>query len=337
MTRTPDPPGAAGAAALPLTPRGKMFDGGFPYWHEVVLTVLLVGLMVVAGLLSPRFVQPRQQLMLSTHVWELALLALPMTFIIVTGGIDLSVGAIIALAGVVLGLSYEAGMNIWLCCALAIATGTAAGALNGVFVSLVRVHPLIVTLATLSAYRGIAEGISSGRPLSGFPESFAWLGRGDVGGVPVAAILFAVAAVVAGVVLWKTPFGRSLYAMGYNETATRFSGIKTRKIKFILYTMSGLTAAVAAILLVGRRNTAKADIGAQMELDVITAVVLGGTSIFGGRGRVAGTVLGVLLIHETKEFVSWYFQNDPLIPLVVGVLLIVAVLLNAALTPRGRE
>jgi rhamnose transport system permease protein len=293
--------------------------------------------MCAAGRLDPTFVRPQAQLVLSTQVWELALLALPMTFIIVTGGIDLSVGSMIALSGVVLGLSYEAGMNIWLCCALAILAGTAAGALNGLFVSVVRVHPLIVTLATLSAYRGIAEGISSGRPISGFPDSFAWLGRGDVAGVPVAAILFAIAAIIAGVVLWKTPFGRSLYAMGYNETATRFSGIKTRKIKFILYTMSGLSAAVAAILLVGRRNTAKADIGAQMELDVITAVVLGGTSIFGGRGRITGTVLGVLLIHETKSFVSWYFQNDPLIPLVVGVLLIVAVLLNSLLTPRGRE
>jgi len=332
MTQAPN-----AAGGLSLTPRPKMLGGGFPYWHEVVLAVLLVGLMIVAGYIDPRFVQRRQQLLLSTHVWELALLALPMTFIIVTGGIDLSIGSMIALCGVVLGLSYEAGMNIWLCCALAIAAGMAGGALNGVFISVVRVHPLIVTLATLSAYRGIAEGISSGRPMSGFPESFAWLGRGDVAGIPVAGILFAIAAIFAGIVLWKTPFGRSLYAMGYNETATRFSGIKTGKIKFILYTMSGLSSAVAAILLVGRRNTAKADIGAQMELDVITAVVLGGTSIFGGRGRILGTVLGVLLIHETKKFVEWRFHNDPLIPIVVGTLLIVAVLLNSAFTPRGRE
>lgn len=324
-------------SASPTTPRAKLFEGGFPYGHEVVLAVLLVGLMIVAGRLEPSFVKLTTQLNLSTHVWELALLALPMTFIIVTGGIDLSVGSTIALSGVVLGLSYEAGLNIWLCCVLALLTGTAAGALNGLFISVVRVHPLIVTLATLSAYRGIAEGISSGRPLSGFPESFAWLGRGFIGGVPVAGILFAIAAIMASVVLWKTPFGRSLYAMGYNETATRFSGIKTRKIKFILYTLCGSAAAVAAILVVGRRNTAKADIGAQMELDVITAVVLGGTSIFGGRGRILGTVLGVLLIHETKEFVSWHYQNDPLIPLVVGVLLIVSVLINSLLTPRGRE
>jgi rhamnose transport system permease protein len=314
-----------------------MFENGFPYWHELLLAVLLIGLMVAAGLVDPVFVQPGVQLTLSTHVWELALLALPMTFIIVTGGIDLSVGATMALAAVVLGLSYSAGVNIWACCVLALAAGTAAGALNGLFVAAVNVHPLIVTLATLSAYRGIAEGVSSGRDVAEFPAAFVWIGRGDVAGVPVAGILFAVAAVVAGVVMWKTPFGRSLYAMGYNETATRFSGIRTRAIKFILYTLSGLAAAVAACLFVGRRNTAKADIGAGMELDVITAVVLGGTSIFGGRGRVIGTVLGVLLIHETRQFVSWYWQDETLISLVIGVLLIVSVLLNAAFAPRGRE
>src|SRR5215216_899342 len=150
----------------PPRPRTKWFEGGFPYWHEIVLFVLLLGLMLVAWQVAPKFVQWRRQLLLSTHVWELALLALPMTFIIITGGIDLSVGSTIALTGVVLGLKYEAGMNIWLCCALALLAGTAAGALNGVFVAFVRVHPLIVTLATLSAYRGIAEGVSSGRPMS---------------------------------------------------------------------------------------------------------------------------------------------------------------------------
>ena len=260
-----------------------------------------------------------------------------MTFIIVTGGIDLSIGATMALAAVVLGLSYSAGLNIWACCALALMAGTAAGALNGVFVAFVNVHPLIVTLATLSAYRGIAEGVSGGRAVAEFPEAFVWIGRGDIAGMPVAGILFAIAAIVAAIVLWKAPFGRSLYAMGFNETATRFSGIKTRKIKFILYTLSGLSAAVAACLFVGRRNTAKADIGSGMELDVITAVVLGGTSIFGGRGRILGTVLGVLLIHETRQFVSWYWQDETLISLVIGVLLIVSVLLNSAFTPRGRE
>jgi rhamnose transport system permease protein len=215
--------------------------------------------------------------------------------------------------------------------ALGIATGAACGALNGVFIAFVRVHPLLVTLATYSAYRGFAEGISHAEPISGYPASF------ECFGATAAGAIFGAAAALTALVLAKTPFGRSLYAMGYNETACRFSGIPTRRIKLMLYTLAGFAASIAAILFVARRNTAKADIGAGMELDVITAVVLGGTSIFGGRGHVVGTILGILLIHETRQFVSWQWNNDVLIYIVVGTLLIASVLLNTLLSPRGRE
>jgi rhamnose transport system permease protein len=125
--------------------------------------------------------------------------------------------------------------------------------------------------------------------------------------------------------------------MGHNETASRYSGLPVERIKLLIYSLSGAMAGLAAVLFVARRNTAKADIGAGMELDVITAVVLGGTSIFGGRGRIVGTLLGVLLIHETREFVSWRWNNDELIFVVVGVLLIAAVLINSAVTGRSRN
>ena len=154
---------------------------------------------------------------------------------------------------------------------------------------------------------------------------------------PSPAIVFIVAAIITAIILAKTPFGRSIYAMGFNETACRFSGIPTQRIKLLLYTLAGTTASIAAMFFVARRNTAKADIGTQMELDVITAVVLGGTSIFGGRGRILGTVLGVLLIHETREFVNWHWSDQVLILIVTGVLLILSVLLNTLLTPRKRK
>lgn len=307
------------------------------YWHEMILGVLLVALLVVAGTLDNGFVKPATQLELSTHVWELALLALPMTLIIITAGIDLSVGSTMALCAVVLGLTYEARVPIWLCAALAVLTGLVAGALNGAFIAKLRVHPLIVTLATLSAYRGIAEGISLGRPISGFPSNFSWIGQGSVAGLPIPGVVFAVTVVVFGVLLARSVVGRALYAMGHNETASRYSGLPVERIKLLIYSLSGAMAGLAAVLFVARRNTAKADIGAGMELDVITAVVLGGTSIFGGRGRIVGTLLGVLLIHETREFVSWRWNNDELILVVVGVLLIAAVLINSAVTRRGRE
>jgi rhamnose transport system permease protein len=218
----------------------------------------------------------------------------------------------------------------------AIATGALAGAGNGLFVAKVRVHPLIVTLATLAAFRGLAEGISHARPFSGFAESFAFLARGPVLGVPLPGVIFVIAGVIAAVVLIKTPTGRYLYAMGHNETATRFSGVSVDGIKLMLYTLSGATAGLAAAILVARHNTAKADLGAGFELDVITAVVLGGTSIFGGRGNIIGTVLGVLLVHETRELVSWRWQQDELNSIVIGALLIGSVLLNRLLSVRGR-
>jgi len=309
----------------------------FRYWHESVLAALLIALLVAAGIADPAFLHVGVQTELSTHVWELGLLALPMTLIIVTAGVDLSVGAMMALSAVILGLSYEAGISPWVGAWLALLTGIAAGAINGVFVAWVRVHPLIVTLATLAAYRGVAEGISLARPVSGFPESFAVLGRGHLAGVPIPGAIFAVTALLAAVVLARAPFGRALYAIGNNEAAARFSGIAVARAQLWIYTLSGAAAGLAAVIFVARRNTAKADIGTGMELDVITAVVLGGTSIYGGRGRILGTLLGVLLIHEAREFVSWKWERDELNLIVIGALLIVSVLLNSLSSRRETE
>jgi rhamnose transport system permease protein len=313
---------------------GKRDSGGFRYWHEAALLVIFVALIVLAWILDPSFLRLETQVDLSRLIWELALLSLPMTLIIITAGIDLSVGASMSLAAVVLGLAFEAGMPPWLCAILALAAGAAAGLLNGVFVAYVRVHPLIVTLATMSAYYGIAEGVSHARPISGFPVGFTSVAAGSISGLPVPGLVFALAAIVAAVFLAQTPSGQALYAIGLNETATRFTGIAVDRIKLWLYTSSGFAAAMAAVLFVARRNTAKADIGQGMELDVITAVVLGGTSIYGGRGRIVGTLLGVLLIHETRQFVSWHWERDELNLIVVGSLLVVAVLINALLSHK---
>ncbi|HVP12967.1 MAG TPA: ABC transporter permease [Phycisphaerae bacterium] len=306
----------------------------FSYWYEVGLLGLFVALMVVISQVEPAFASRQVQAELSTHVFELAILALPMTFIMITGGIDLSAGSTMALSAVVLGLTFERGAPPSVAALLAVLAGAMAGALNGVFVAHVHVHPLIVTLATLSAYRGIAEGVSLGRPISGFPEQFTSLGTGTVAGVPLPGIIFALAALGSGVMLMWSAFGRRLYAIGFNENACRFSGISVDRIKLMLYTLSGTAAGLAAVIFAARRNTAKADVGLDMELNVITAVVLGGTSVFGGRGTLVGTLLGVALIHETSEFVSWRWHSDESILLAIGVLLVVSVLLNGLLLKR---
>lgn len=301
----------------------------FGYWHESVLAVFLLGILAGAWILDPTFVEPATQTELATHILETALIAVPMTLVLITGGIDLSVGSSMALSAVVLGLSFEAGLPLWLCSVLSVVTGSLCGALNGVFIARVRVHPLIVTLATLSAFRGIAEGISQGRPISGFPESFAALGDG-----PAAATAFGLAALGAGVALLFTAPGRWIRAVGFNETTCRFSAVPVDRLKMVLYALSGASAGLAALLFVARRNTAKADIGSGLELEVITAVVLGGTSVLGGRGTILGTVLGLAIVHELREFVSWQWHADELILIVTGALLVGSVLLNTALSRR---
>jgi len=290
-----------------------------------------MGVLLYAAKTDPSFLKISSQTDALSNIWQTALIAVPMTLIIITGGIDLSVGSTMALAAVVLGLTFERGLSPWLGSALAVLVGAGAGAVNGFFVTKVKVHPLILTLATLSAYRGIAAGISLDRPISGFPAGFLALSNG------VPALLFVLWAGGAAFLLAKTAPGLLIYGIGHNETAMRYSGWRVDRAKFWLYTFSGATAGLAAVEYVARFNTAKADIGTGMELDVITAVVLGGTSIFGGRGGIGGTLLGLLLIHEVREFVSWHWNRDEFNFIVLGTLLIFSVLLNSFLSKPDRE
>ncbi len=209
-----------------------------------------------------------------------------------------------------------------------VAGTVAAGALNGFFVARVRVHPLLITLATLAAYRGLAEGISRARPISGFPDRFLELGSGAALGIPIPLLILLPAILVVGVLATQSAWGTWIYAIGGNERAARYCGLPVDRVKFLLYTFTGTAAALCAIVFAARRNTAKADVGSGVELDVITAVVLGGSSIFGGRGTIIGTVLGVLLIHELREFISWRWGHDEIILIVIGATLIGSVLLT---------
>ena len=299
----------------------------FPYWHELVLGLLLLALLMVAGIIKPEFLNLRGQLLLSRHLWEFALLALPMTLIILTGGIDLSIGSAMGMCAVAFGICHGHTESLLLSCLVCLLIGTAGGSLNGWLVSRLNIHPLIVTLATYAAFRGLAEGASQGQSYSQFGQSFSQLARGMWWGIPIPAYLFTLLASGCAVYLSQTPGGRYLYAIGHNEQAARYSGVPVRRIKFRLYAFSGLMAGLATIIYVSRFDTAKADAGAGFELDVITAVVVGGASIYGGRGNIGGTVLGLLLIHETRQFVSRQWQVEELKSIVIGTLLIGSLLL----------
>ena len=309
----------------------------FRWWHEAVLGLLLICLLIVGGSLMPGFLRIEGQLLLSRQLWEFAILSLGMTLIIITGGIDLSVGSTMGLCAVTFGLCHSASGSLVASSLACLVTGAACGAFNGLLIARFRVHPLIVTLATFAAFRGIAEGLSQGQAWSKFGDRFSELARGTLWGVPLPGYIFVVLAIGCAVFLARTPSGRFLYAIGHNERASGFSGIAVEKIKFCLYTVSGLFAGLTTLIYVARFDTAKADAGKGFELDVITAVVLGGTSIYGGRGNIAGTTLGLLLIHETRLFVSRYWKIDELRSIVIGLLLIGAVLTCQLVVGRARR
>ena len=309
----------------------------FRWWHEVVLAILLIVLMIAASSVMPNFVSVKSQLILSKHLWEIAILALGMTLIIITGGIDLSVGSAMGMCAVAFGITFSKTENLAVSCAACLIVGFVGGATNGLLISKLKLHPLIVTLATYAAFRGVAEGVSQGRSYSQFGSGFGQLARGTLLGFPLPGFIFGAFAIVFAVVLAKTPWGRFIYAIGHNERAAQFSGVAVDRIKLFLYATSGVLAGLATLVYISRFDTAKADAGVGYELDVITAVVIGGTSIFGGRGNITGTVLGLFLIHETKLFVGRYWRIDELKSVLVGMLLILSILVYRVLTPKEDE
>jgi rhamnose transport system permease protein len=209
--------------------------------------------------------------------------------------------------------------------------------LNGLLIARAHIHPLIVTLATMAGFRGVALALTKGRTIQGFPESYGQLVQGSLLGVPLPMWCFLFAAAAATVFLSRSAYGRFLYAMGHNERAARLSGVPVTRIKLALYALSGLACGVGAVLLTSRYAQAKADFATAFELEVITAVVLGGISIFGGRGNIVGLLLGLALVHESNKFISWHWHISELNSLVIGALLIGSVLLNSLLTKNRRK
>jgi rhamnose transport system permease protein len=303
--------------------------------HEIVLALILLTSLVVLATQTDRFLTTGNLLNQGRLMAEVGLVALPMTFIIITAGIDLSVGSIMGLCAILLGYSWQNfGLPLELAIVVALATGALAGAINGWFITRIGVPPLIMTLATLALYRGLAEGISQARSVRGYPEWFFQLGQGELLGVPTQLWILVVAVLVAAVVLARTTFGRSLYAIGHNELAARFSGIPVDRYKLAIYTLSGSMAGLAGYIFVSRVSTTRSDMGTGLELDVIAAVVLGGTSIFGGTGSVLGTVLGVILIQLLKNGLALTGVKGDATIVVIGSVLILSILITNWLRAR---
>jgi rhamnose transport system substrate-binding protein len=308
--------------------------------NEWVLLVLLVVECGVFTLTGHNFLSAANAFEVTRLAVEIGLLALALTPIIITGGIDLSVGSMMGLAAVVLGgLWRDASLPMPAAILIALLIGLLGGALNAAMITRLGFPPLIVTLGTFSLFRGIAEGLTRGvENYSGFSPGFLFLGQGYAGGV-IPAQLFVLIAAVAGCAWWlhRTSYGRSLYAIGYSGEGARYAGIPVARRLGFVYILSGLASSLAAVIYVAHLGQAKSDAGTGYELMAITAVVLGGASIFGGRGTVLGTVLGLFAIVVLQNGLRLSGQPAELAGILTGVLLIATILLDRLSTRRATQ
>lgn len=261
-----------------------------------------------------------------------AIIAAGMTFVILTAGIDLSVGSLVAFAGILATSVIKINLPVYLGLSLGILTGLLFGVFSGyiagLFVTRFKITPFIVTLALMTIWRGASFVYTEGRPIWDLPEVFSYLGGGRVAGVPVPTIIMIIVFVVSHIVLTKTRFGRYVYAVGGNPEAARLAGINTNKIIISVYIISGVLSAVSGILLASRINSGQPNAGLMYELDVIAAVVVGGTSLFGGRGTIIGTFLGAMLIAVLRNGLNLLNVGSYVQQVIVGVVILLAVLLD---------
>ena len=290
----------------------------------------LVLLMIVLTFLNPSFLTVDNLFNILRQVSISALIAFGMTFVILTGGIDLSVGSTLALTGAVAATLLAAGTDPILAMAAAIGLGFILGAINGLIITKGKVAPFIATLATMTIYRGLTLVYTEGRPISGLGDalSFQLFGKGYFLGIPVPVVTMILAFVLLYFILHKTTFGRRVYAVGGNEEASKLSGINPDRVKIAVYAITGMLAAISALIITSRLNSAQPTAGESYELDAIAAVVLGGTSLTGGKGWIFGTLVGALIIGVlnngmTLIGVSSFFQQ-----VVKGIVILLAVLMD---------
>ncbi|MER9180953.1 ABC transporter permease [Mesorhizobium sp. M0767] len=313
--------------------------------------MFLALLIVVFTVLKPSFIDPINLFNIMRQISITGLIALGMTFVILTAGIDLSVGSLLAFGGMVaagvakggtantlsLSTSGTQGYGWFAALLAAVVVGAMAGGVQGFAITRLKVPPFVVTLGGLTVFRGLTLTISNGGPISGFDASMRWFGTGLIGPVPVPAIIFAIAAILCHIVLRYTRYGRAVYAVGGNAEAARLSGLRVDRILISVYIIVGFFAGLAAFVLSARLNSSEAVAGIGYELTVISAVVIGGTSLFGGIGSVCGTVvcaglIGVLQNGLQFNNVSSYTQS-----IVIGLILILAVAFDRWLKSRVRR
>ncbi|MCE4048758.1 ABC transporter permease subunit [Bacillus sp. Au-Bac7] len=290
----------------------------------------LIILVIIVSILNPSFLEPLNLLNLLRQVAINALIAFGMTFVILTGGIDLSVGAILALSSALTAGMMVAGVDPIVAILVGCILGALMGMVNGLFITKGKMAPFIATLATMTIFRGLTLVYTGGNPITGLGDNYLFqlFGRGYFLGIPVPAITMILAFAFLFILLHKTPFGRKTYSIGGNEKAALISGIKVPKVKIMIYSLSGMLAALAGAILTSRLNSAQPTAGTSYELDAIAAVVLGGTSLSGGKGRIFGTLIGALIIGTLNNGLNLLGVSSFYQMVVKGIVILIAVLLD---------
>jgi ribose transport system permease protein len=292
--------------------------------------IIMIAFALALGIINPRFLQLSNITNILNQSSVNALLAAGLTIVILTGGIDISVGSILGFAGAAAAIMMSAHVSVWAVVPITLAIGALAGALNGLFVSRWSLQPMIVTLASLSIFSGATYLITKGSPITVNSDSFNFIGGGVIlGTIPLPVIIMVVIFAGGYYLLTRTPFGRHIYAVGGNEEAAYLSGVSVRKTKLLAYTLSGAGAAIAGIVVTARLTSAQPLAGQGYELDAIAAVVIGGTSLRGGVGRILLTVVGALIIGILNNALNLmnvpsYYQT-----IVKGAVILVAVLVDS--------
>ena len=325
----PTQPAAAPAGGTDArTEGGSRLRAALGRWEALLLGLIVVTFVFGQGL-SSEFLTADSFTTGSLDLSEVALMALALTLVIIAAEIDLSVASVLALSSALMAELWNSGMPLELIMPICLAAGAFCGAFNGLLVTRLGLPSLAVTIGTLALFRGLAFVVIGDESVTDFPADYTDLAFGNFAGtfIPNTMVLFAILAVAFGVLLHATPFGRSIYAIGANEEAAYFSGLRVKRVKLILFTLSGIVAALAGIVITLRNSTAAANVGQGFELTAITAVLLGGVSIFGGRGTIAGVILALLLLGGIQKAI---LLSDSIssywIQIVTGALLVGSVL-----------
>jgi len=305
----------------------RSFLARFQHW-EWMIAALLIAVIVLSSRVSPYFLNAVNLSRTSSDFMELGLMMLPITFIIITGNIDISIASNLGMSASFMGLLFNLGINIWVGALAALVLGALGGLLNGYLVAKVELPSLVVTLGTYAFFRGLAYGFLGNQAATNYPASFLYIGQGKLPGtlIPFSIALFIIMAIIFGLVLHRTTFGRYLYVIGNNQETAIYSGVPVNKIKMIIFTLAGFMSALAGLILASRFGSTRPDIGTGLELTVITIAVLGGVSINGGVGSMLGAVLSLILIGVVRFSMGLVNIQGQVQGIVIGLLLVCTIL-----------